>query len=50
MDLANLFEHLKGADLIYASVAKVEGIPLVTCDGDFEQYSAEIDVVNPTKK
>jgi len=28
-DLANLFEHLKGADLVYACVAKVEKIPLV---------------------
>jgi predicted nucleic acid-binding protein len=50
MDLPNLFEHLKGADLVYACVAKVEKIPLVTCDGHFEQYFAEIEVVNPTKK
>ena len=50
MDLPNLFEHLKGADLVYACVAKVEKIPLVTCDEHFEQYSAEIEVVNPTKK
>jgi predicted nucleic acid-binding protein len=50
MDLPNLFERLKGSDLVYACVAKVEKIPLVTCDGDFEQYSAEIEVLNPTKK
>ena len=48
-DLPNLFVQLKGADLIYACVAKVEEIPLVTCDGHFEQYSAEIQVINPTK-
>jgi predicted nucleic acid-binding protein len=50
MDLPNLFEHLKGADLVYACVAKVEEIPLVTCDKQFERYVPEIEVINPTKK
>lgn len=50
MDLPNLFAHLRGADLVYACVAKVEGIPLVTCDGHFEQYSVEVEVINPAKK
>jgi predicted nucleic acid-binding protein len=39
LDLANLFERLRGADLVYACIAKVEGIPLITCDGDFDAYA-----------
>jgi len=50
LDLPNLFEKLRGADLVYACVAKIERIPLVTCDGHFAYYSSEIEIVNPTKK
>ena len=51
MDFAESFRALKGCEIfVYACVAKVEKIPLVTCDEHFEQYSAEIEVVNPTKK
>lgn len=48
-DLITLFKELKGADLIYACVAKVESSPLITCDKHFEKYSNEIEVINPTK-
>lgn len=29
LDLANIFDNLRGADLIYACIAKTEGIPIV---------------------
>ena len=47
LDLMNLFEKLRGADLIYACIAKIEQIPLVTCDRHFGQYAGEIQVINP---
>ena len=49
LDLANLFEKLRGADLIYACIAKIEELPLVTCDPHFEEYRHEIEVINPTE-
>lgn len=49
LDLANVFEKLRGADLIYACIAKIEGIPLITCDARFEEYADEIEVINPTR-
>jgi predicted nucleic acid-binding protein len=47
LDLYNKFENLGGTDLIYACIAKVEAIPLVTRDSDFLLYSDEIVIVNP---
>lgn len=47
LDLFNRFENLGGSDLIYACIARVEGIPLVTRDSDFLLYSDEIVIVNP---
>lgn len=49
LDLENLFEKLRGADLIYACIAKIEELPLVTCDPHFEKYRHEIEVINPTR-
>ena len=46
-DLPNVFVRLRGADLVYACVAKIENIPLVTCDTDFNPYRAEIEILNP---
>jgi predicted nucleic acid-binding protein len=40
MGLYDKFSGLKGADLLYACIAKVEAIPLVTHDGHFDRYSA----------
>lgn len=48
LDLANLFSTLRGADLIYACIARIEGITLVTCDErDFGPYRSNIAIVNP---
>lgn len=47
LGLYDLFNHLKGADLVYACIAKVEAIPLVTHDKQFLQYGAEIEIINP---
>jgi len=47
LDLFNKFEHLGGTDLMYACIAKVEAIPLVTRDSNFLLYSDEIVIVNP---
>ena len=49
LDLANIFDKLRGADLIYACIAKIEEIPLVTCDTQFDYYSNVIKVINPTR-
>jgi predicted nucleic acid-binding protein len=47
LDLPNWFEKLRGADLIYACIANIENIPLVTCDRHFDHYRQEIKVINP---
>jgi predicted nucleic acid-binding protein len=49
LDLPNRFEKLRDPDLIYACIAKIEGIPLVMCDGDFDQYANEFTVINPLR-
>ena len=49
LDLPNIFSSLRGADLIYACIARIEQIPLVTCDSDFEKYGHEISVINPLR-
>ena len=38
---------LGGTDLMYACIAKVESIPLVTRDSNFLLYGDEIVIVNP---
>ena len=43
--LYDLFSQLRGADLLYACIAKVESIPLVTHDGGFDQYCNEIQLI-----
>ena len=45
--LYDLFLNLKGADLVYACIAKAESIPLVTHDKQFNQYSKELQLLNP---
>lgn len=46
-ELFDRFANLKGADLVYACIAKIEGIPLVTHDKQFNQYADEIEIVRP---
>lgn len=43
--LFNLFQGLKGSDLIYACFAKLKNLPLVTCDSDFDAYIKKIRVI-----
>ncbi len=43
--LLELFDRLKGADLIYACLAKLHGLTLVTCDKDFERYADGIHLL-----
>jgi predicted nucleic acid-binding protein len=45
--LYDLFLNLKGADLVYACIAKAESIPLVTHDKQFNQYSNDLNLINP---
>lgn len=47
LELYDKFSHLKGADLLYACIARVEGIPLVTHDGGFDRYKGEIELIKP---
>lgn len=47
LDLANVFASLHGADLVYACIAKIEEIPLVTCDKHFKPYNQVITIINP---
>jgi len=47
LHLYDRFRFLKGADLLYACIAKVEGIPLVTHDKAFNRYSEEITLIKP---
>jgi predicted nucleic acid-binding protein len=39
------FLKLRGADLVYACIAKVEGIALVTFDQDFDDYAGDIEII-----
>ena len=48
-NLANIFSELRGADLVYACIAKIENIPLVTCDNHFNSYIGQISIINPLK-
>ena len=49
MKLYDIFSELKGADLMFACIAKAENSPLVTCDRHFEKYAGTIRIINPTK-
>lgn len=49
-DLYNTFLSLKGADLLYACIAKIENIPLVTNDSDFNPYKGVIEIIHPSKQ
>lgn len=46
-NLAETFDKLHGADLVYACIAKTRNLSLVTTDADFEKYNHEITVLNP---
>ena len=41
------FTKLRGADLIYACVAKMLDAPLVTLDKDFDAYRDQITILTP---
>ena len=47
LNLYNRFSLLRGQDLLYACIARVEGIPLVTHDKDFSPYSKHLTLVRP---
>ena len=47
LDLVNVFADLRGADLVYACVARIYDAPLVTCDKHFERYRGTIAIINP---
>lgn len=47
LGLYDKFSSLRGADLLYACIARVEDIPLVTHDKDFDVYSREITIIRP---
>jgi len=47
--LFDVFDRLKGMDLIYACLAKIGRYTLVTCDSHFDPYDGKIDVLNLTK-
>src|SRR5262245_42062934 len=47
LGLYGIFSQLKGADLLYACIAKVEEITLVTHDAGFDRYSSELTIIKP---
>lgn len=47
LGLYDKFSTLRGADLLYACIARVENIPLVTHDSDFDPYSKELTLIKP---
>jgi predicted nucleic acid-binding protein len=44
--LFDVFDRLKGMDLIYACLAKIGKYTLVTCDYHFDSYNSKIDILN----
>ena len=46
-ELTERFASLRGADLIYACLAKLRDLPLVTTDNDFDNYQSDIKILNP---
>lgn len=47
LELYDRFSYLRGADLLYACIGRVEQIPLVTHDGHFDRYRDEIHIIKP---
>jgi predicted nucleic acid-binding protein len=47
LDLYRKFGTLKGADLLYACIAFVEQLPLVTLDRDFDRHRDLIEIIRP---
>lgn len=47
LKLYDTFTTLRGADLLYACIARVERIPLVTHDSDFDIYSKDLTLIRP---
>lgn len=47
LKLYDAFSHLRGADLLYACIARVENIPLVTHDSHFDRYKEAITLIRP---
>ncbi|MFX1537354.1 MAG: hypothetical protein ACFFDI_24365 [Promethearchaeota archaeon] len=47
--LFEMFNRLKGMDLIYACLAKVGNFKLVTCDNHFDPYTDDMDVLKLTE-
>jgi predicted nucleic acid-binding protein len=48
LGLYDVFNSLRGADLLYACIARVENLPLVTHDKEFGLYSKELTIVRPS--
>jgi len=46
-NLYDKFEHLRGADLLYACIAMIENLPLVTHDNGFDRYGSDIKLIKP---
>jgi predicted nucleic acid-binding protein len=49
LKLFDLFAHLRGADLVYGCIAKVEGLPIVTHDAAFKKYRGELEIIDPVE-
>jgi predicted nucleic acid-binding protein len=47
--LYDKFEMLRGADLVFACIAYLERLPLVTRDSAFDQYEGELQIINPER-
>jgi predicted nucleic acid-binding protein len=47
LDLYNKFDRLRGADLVYACIAYIENIPLVTHDNNFDPYNGDLALIKP---
>ncbi|MCK4635827.1 MAG: PIN domain-containing protein [Candidatus Moranbacteria bacterium] len=45
LDLFNKFNRLRGADLVYACISKIENMPLATNDKDFKSVESDISVI-----
>lgn len=44
-DLFNIFDRLTGADLVFACIAAIENVPLVTADKGFLTVMGHIEVI-----
>jgi predicted nucleic acid-binding protein len=47
LGLYDIFSSLRGADLLYACIARVENLPLVTHDKGFNLYNKELTIIRP---